>query len=141
MLKTKKIAFKDLVKRIALIVVLVPIGCVFLYFRFGGLGSSNSTSDLTPEQQTQITELKSSIDSLDNQYKICDQQLSTDKNNLDQVESQMNLYQYNNTYQYNLLVPKQNSLVNTYNNKLAECQNLSAQHDSKVDSYNKLIKK
>jgi hypothetical protein len=69
---------KDLLKRIGLILVMVPIGLTFLAIRFGGIGfvqdmfsDTKSTSDLSSSEQAEVGELKPAIDSLKTQYDKC----------------------------------------------------------------------
>jgi len=138
----KKLAKQDTLKRVALMVVLIPIGILFLAWRSGAFNSTKSIDEMTTQEQTQATNLKTSIEQLETQYNTCNTELTKDKSALDDTEAQMNLYNNSwSTDKYNELVPLQNQQVATYNAKIAECQNLASQHDSKVDQYNSIIKK
>lgn len=147
--RAEKLSSRDFFKRIGSIVLLVPIGLIYLSLRFGGVGmvqdffsKTKSVEDLTPAQQQEVSQLKSSIEEDKNKLDLCEKDLNNLQSNIDSIESQMASYDRSGAYtMYNSLVSKQNSLANEYNSKKGECNKILDENNSEIDKYNSIIKK
>lgn len=137
----EKISSKVNIKRTVAVILFIPLAVLFWYWKSGGFNDTKSVNDLSTQQQVELSELKGSIDQLKIKYDNCTGELSVKQNSLNTIENQMNTYKYSNPNQYNGLVPQQNQLVNEYNLKLTECQNIEKDYDTKIDQHNQLINK
>ena len=137
----EKVSSKSNIKRIIAVIIFIPIACLFWFWKTGGFNETKSTSDLSPQQQSEISQLESNIKKTKTDYDNCTKDLNTKKTNLDLLENQMSGYKYSNEERYNNLVPQQNELVNEYNAELTECKNTENDYNSKVSQYNKIIEK
>jgi len=134
--RAEKIAKKDLIKRLVLVSLALPIGLTLLYFRVGG-----TDQNISPENQQQIEELKEKIDDGKANLDKCDSELEIIEKELSDIEIKMKSYNDQNLINlYNSYVPRQNELVSQIQDKNTECLNIQNETNKQVDEYNNLIK-
>jgi hypothetical protein len=141
-LLSEKMAFRETLLKIGIIIIFIPIAMLVGYIRNWGTGSTGSNNNFTSSEKAQVEELQSYIDKSKKYFDGCVENLKSKENDLNTVEIEMNsLKSMGKTYEYNNLVQKQNDIATSYEFKAKECEKINRELNSKIDEYNGMIQK